>query len=240
MATSTTTVFNAKPGNQQGLATNGHYTWLSYDVGNGMSRIETYIWNGRYVGMSPALPLGHAAELDFRVANGHLYVVNGGLQSEATGSVTRVFEVSLSAGIAQKVTRTYDFTSLGHNGLVAVDNIDDRLLVIGGPDVGPWKLVTLPFSTGVRSSPVTMTDPNVLLQGLGVVKGAMWLYVSDRATTSPARARIDIFKPATGVLISKNRLSFTGEAEGMAVNPLTGSIYIGAHSPNRVMRVSVT
>jgi hypothetical protein len=240
MATSTTTLFNAKSGNQQGLATNGHYTWLSYDVGGGLARIETYIWNGRYVGVSPALPLGHAAELDFRVANGNLYVANGGLQSEATGSDTKVFEVSLSAGIAQKITRTYDFTYLGHNGMVAVDNINDRLLVIGGPDVGPWKLVTMPFSTGVKSSPLTITDPHIVLQGLAVVKGALWLYVSDQATTSTAKARIDVFKLVSGVLMSKNRLSFTGEAEGMAVNPLTGSVYIGAHSPNRVMRVSVT
>lgn len=228
--TGTTTLFRAAWGNQQGLATSGHFTWVSYDVGGGKSVIRTYHWNGGLVGTSPLLSLGHAAELDYRIHDHHLYVANGGLQTETTAGATKVFQVALNAnGVATKVTKTFDFGSLGENGMVAVDNTADRMLVMGGPDAGPWTIDTADF-TGVVKKTITVADPGVTLQGIGVVQGALWLYVSDHGS------RIDKFT-LDGIPTGSRTFGFTGEAEGLTVNPGTGSVYIGAHSPNRVMRV---
>ena len=222
-------------GNQQGLATDGHKVWVSYDVGGGKARIKTYTWKGVYIGQSVALPLGHAAEIDYRVADNSLYVANGGLETQAVGADTQVYRVTMnSAGIAQKVVKTYDFKWLGHNGLVAVNNSNDTLVAMGGPDAGPWTLTTHTFGHASRASAlstVTITDPGVLLQGLAVVNGVTWLYVSEGGVN-----RVDKFS-ACGELLTQTVLPFKGEAEGIAVNPLTGSIYVGAHSGNRVIRI---
>lgn len=232
---SATTIFTARSGNQQGLATDGHYTWVTQDAGHGQTRIVTYTWNGRYVGTSALLPLGHGAEADYRVKDHRLYVVNGGMDSESTGADTKVYGVTLDAHhVASGVVQTYDFTWLGRNGLVAVNNKDDTLITMGGHDAGPWTLTVHNFNHAARNtalSNVTITDPGVLLQGLAVVGGNYWVYVS-AGTTS----RIDKFD-ACGHIISRTVLPFTGEAEGITVNPITGSVYAGAHSANRVMRI---
>jgi DNA-binding beta-propeller fold protein YncE len=229
-------MFEVKSGNQQGLATDGHYVWVSFDAGKGMSKIATYTWKGVYVGTSAALPLGHAAEMDYRVKDNSLYVVNGGLQTESTSADTKVYRVTLdSKHIARAAVKIYDFAWLGRNGLVAVDNAHDLLVTMGGPDAGPWKVTVHQFGHASASSALntfTVADPGVLLQGLAYINNTLWLYVSQGGVN-----RIDKFD-ITGRLLSQTTLSFTGEAEGLTVNPLTGSVYVGAHSGNRVLRVS--
>lgn len=233
---SASSMFTVKSGNQQGLATDGHYVWISFDAGNGYARIATYTWRGAYVGTSAALKLGHAAELDYRVKDHSLYVVNGGLQTESVSANTKVYRVSLYAsGVAHSITGTADFTWLGRNGLVAVDNFRDQIVTMGGPDAGPWQVTVHTFMHTARSTALhnfVVNDPGVLLQGLAYVNGVLWLYVSQNGVN-----RIDKFD-TTGKLLSQVKLPFTGEAEGMAINPLTRSVYVGAHSGNRVLRVS--
>lgn len=228
-------LFDAAAGNQQGLATSGRLTWVGYDAGGGNARIVTYTWDGTYVGTSALLPLGHAAELEWRAVDDHLYVANGG--TAGTGVLTKVFAVHLDArGIAVFISKTYDYTALGANGMVTVDNATDTMYVIGGPNAGPWRVV--PHVFGHADSPsFTVDDPGIILQGIGVsADGQLWIYVSD-PTAGASNSRMDVFDLGSGDPVSETVLSFSGEGEGMAVNPTTGSVYVGARQPNRVMRL---
>src|SRR5215213_8140202 len=65
-------------GNQQGLAYGDGRFYVAFDLdGNGSARIVAYDAAGHEVRRSGGLPLGHAAELSYRQANGNLYVADG-------------------------------------------------------------------------------------------------------------------------------------------------------------------
>ncbi|MBW4040755.1 MAG: hypothetical protein HIU86_01320 [Acidobacteria bacterium] len=236
----TAIAFPTRPGSQQGIATDGRYTWVSSDAGGGMARIATYTRSGSYIGTSAKLPIGHAAAIAYRVADGRLYAANGGLTTERTSADTRIYAVALDRRhIATGVTATYDFGWLGRNGLVAIDNQTDAMVVMGGPDGGPWRIAVARFPVARRTSPPLMSevvpirDPHAVLQGLGAASGRLYVYVSDGTTRV---SRLDVFT-TSGIQIAKDVLPFTGEAEGLAIDPRTGSISVGTHAPNRVLRL---
>src|SRR5215213_10252593 len=65
-------------GNQQGLAYAGGRLYVGFDLdGRGSARIVAYDAQGHEVRRSGPLPLGHAAELSYREADGNLYVSDG-------------------------------------------------------------------------------------------------------------------------------------------------------------------
>lgn len=161
--------------NQQGLAWADGYHYVGFDMGGGQSRVVVYDDTGKEIRRSGLLPLGHAAELSFRQADGNLYVATGG------GSNPTYVNVVDMRPATPVVRRTYDFTALGNNGMVAVDNANDRMVVFAGPTGGPYTVAFADFS-GTVSSRFTLPDLGTP-QGIEVVDGTVLYYTSAEGFT---------------------------------------------------------
>jgi hypothetical protein len=73
--------------------------------------------SGTALKRSGNLSVGYGAEVSYRQANGNFYICNGGMSE----SPTHVYEVDMNQKIPA-VKRTIDFSNLGPNGMVAVNN----------------------------------------------------------------------------------------------------------------------
>lgn len=214
-------------GDQQGLAWSDGTTYVGFDRGGGRGQVLGYDRDGRQTVATGLLPLGHVAELDVRQADGNVYAATGGAQSP-----TRVNVVDLRRS-PPVVVRTYDFSALGPNGLVAVDDARDRMLVFSGrDDAGRWRFTWSDWS-GRTTPAFTLVDPWVP-QGLEVV-GDQVLYLA----SAPDRSRNSIrVLGLTGVTSRVIAVPVADEAEGLAAEPGTGRLNVGYKAADRVDRMS--
>jgi hypothetical protein len=243
-------LFTVAAGNQQGLAVHDGTFYVGYDNGDGTSRIELYNGSGAQIGTWGPMAIGHAAELSYSTATGLLYAANGGPTSPTT-----VWSIDPATGA---VRDTFDLSSLGPNGMVAVDDVNRRLLVFTGTagaySITPVSLDAIPATdttaevpagTPGRSVPIAITG---MPQGLEVVGSQLWVYTSVKKFNHLAQfdlARLlPAADPAAADPATSGDLVFPGEGEGMAYQApadgqtsgtgLPGWMYVGAHTANRI------
>jgi hypothetical protein len=215
-------------GSQQGLAyADGRY-YLTFDLGGERSaRIVAYDADGHELRRSGPLPMGHAVELSYRQADGNLYVSNGG------HGLFHVYVVDMRRN-PPAIVRTYDFSELGLNGMVAIDNVRDRMVLFGGPHVGPF---TFAFAgmDGRLERRFTTRIPGVP-QGLEVLGDQIALYTSAWDRSSNTLTLLS----DTGRITKTLPVPVAREGEGLAVNPQTNALHMGFKWPNEVRRMSPT
>jgi hypothetical protein len=213
-------------GNEQGLAYGGGRFYVAFDLnGRGSARIVAYDRSGHEVRRSGALPLGHAAELSYRQADGDLYVADG-----TPGRPCRVTVVDLRTS-PPRIVRRYDFSALGTGGMVAVDNTHDRLVVTAGPAGGPFTVALVGMDGRVQRR-FTSRVPGVR-QGLEVVGDQIAVYTSAPDNSSNTLTLMS----DTGEVARTIHVPVAREGEGLAVNPRTRHLFVGFGKPNEVLRV---
>ena len=225
--TSTQAFGVAYPGNQQGLAyADGHY-YVGFDENDDAARaIIQYSASGVQEKKSPALAIGHAAEIGYRKADGNLYVATGG-----SGNPTKIAVVDMRPS-TPKITKTYSFAALNGDGMVAVDNAKDQMVVFGGESATTHKIALASFGTGTITSQFDVPNlgtPN----GLEVLDNQI-LYL----TTYNKKCNVVTSFSFSGALQYSLPLSVVGEGEGLAVDPQTRALTFGLRSPRSVNKVS--
>jgi hypothetical protein len=201
--------------NQQGLAYADGIHYAGFDTGNGYGRIVAYDDNGAEVKRTPSLPLGHAAEVSYRAADGNLYVA-----MYAGGSGLKVGVVDMRPATPTLV-RTYDFSYLGTRGMVAIDNTRDQMVVKSGPKEGPHTFTTTDMQGKIVGQ---FTDVSQGLgQGLEVVGDDLLLYTSAADFSSNT---ITVYS-RTGTVRSKIHVPVASEGEGLSVDHRTGQLHVG-------------
>lgn len=213
-------------GNQQGLAYADGIHYVAFDTGGGYGRIVAYDGSGREVKRSPALRIGHAAEVSYRKADGNLYVaIYGG------GAGLKVGVVDMRPAVPT-LLRTLDFSYLGTLGMVAVDNTRDQLVLKSGPKDGPHVFTTTDMQGNVLSR---FTDVSQGLgQGLEVVGDDLLLFTS---SVDLKANKITVYDRRTGSLRSRITVPVAGEGEGLSVDHRTGELHIG-HYNHSLYRMS--
>ena len=219
----------AVPGkaNQQGLAYADGRFYVAFDLdGKGTARIVAYDKAGHEVRRSGPLPLGHAAELSYRRADGNLYVADG-----TPGRRCRVTVVDMQHS-PPRIIRRYDFAELGTGGMVAIDNARDRMVVTAGPAGGPFTVAFVAMDGRIQrrfSSEVPGTR-----QGLEVDGDRLVLYTS----APDLRSNELTVLSDTGKVVKSIPVRVAREGEGLAVNQKTHQLYVGFGHPNAVHRMS--
>ncbi len=209
--------------------------YIAYDLGKAKTNTDSAVIrvvdeSGHAIGSIGPLPLGHAAEVGVRAANGWLYVATGGATNR-----TVVYAVDPKRA---RVVRTYMFRTtpvgmrpVGTNGMVAVDDRADRMIVFSGSP-GDYLISTVEFDgTMVRQIRVPEAYQGVP-QGIDVRDGDIWLYSSVPGGDRLLELRAD------GTPLRTIRIALRGEGEGLAVDQSSGEIWIGQNGPNRVGVVS--
>lgn len=219
----------AYTGGQQGLAFANGFHYVTFDVGSGQGRIIKYDSTGAEVKRSGRLDIGHAAEASYRQANERLYIANGGLN----GDPTFVYEVDMQLA-TPVIERTIDFTNLGSNGMVAVDNSDGRLLVFTGPNNGPYTISVADFNGAVLEQFNIPTGLG-LPQGIEVIGNEILYYTSFSST--PRHNQITVFS-TTGTKLYAINVPVEIEGEGLSIDETTRTVYVGTHKPNQVYKMS--
>ena len=216
---------------QQALGyANGHL-FVGFDAGTS-SHITEYTSTGTKVRDVGSLNLGHAAEMGYRKANGKFYVANGGPDDKAKVAVVNM------AAAKPTVEDTYDFSTIGVDAMVAVDNDNDRMVLFGGPKRTEDTISFGSFSSRTREKAFDMPNlgtPN----GLEVV-GSKILYLAT-LKTSDKQDRVCNTMTAfnfTGTAQYALPIPVIGEGEGLAADQVTGQLYVGFKSPNSVYKVS--
>ena len=203
--------------NQQGLAYADGISYVAFDTGNGTGRIVAYDDRGVEVKRSPALPLGHAAEVSYRAADGNLYVA---IYGDGAGLKVGVVDMRPAT---PKLVRTYDFSSLGTLGMVAIDNTRDQMVLKSGPRDGPHTFTTADMDGRILSR---FTDVSQGLgQGLELVGDDLLLFTSAPDFSSNT---ITVYS-RTGTVRGKIHVPVASEGEGLAVDHRTGQLQVGFH-----------
>ncbi len=222
-------LFGVADGNQQGLAVHDGLFYVATDVDSTSSRVDVYDGRGALVRTLGVLPIGHGAELAFSTTTGLLYAANGGALNP-----TSIWAIDpASTDPATAVKQTFDLSALGPNGMVGVDDAGGRLLVFTGVK-GAFTLSSVGFDGTVqRTVPISISGTP---QGLDVVGTELWVYTSLRGRNRLARYSVtDDAVIAAGTGTAAFDLMNPGEGEGFAyAGGVDGSIYVGAHGPNRV------
>ena len=214
-------------GSQQGLAYAYGRFYVAFDLdAKGTARIVAYDAAGHEVRRTGPLPLGHAAELDYRRADGNLYVAYG-----APGRPCRVTVVDMRHSPA-RIVRTYDFSTLGTGGMVAIDDARDRMVVSAGPAGGPFTIAFVGMDGRIQRR-FTSKIPGVR-QGLEMLGNRLVLYTSAPDLSSNTLTVMS----DTGRVLRTIRVPVAREGEGLAVNAKTRQLYVGFGYPNEVHRVS--
>jgi hypothetical protein len=214
-------------GNQQGLAYADGRFYVAFDLdGKGSARIVAYDAAGHEVRRSGRLPLGHAAELSYRRADGNFYVADG-----TPGRPCRVTVVDMRHS-PPRIVRRYDFSALGAGGMVAIDNAHDRMVVSAGPAGGPFTIASVGMDGRIQRR-FTSRVPGVR-QGLEVVGDQIVLYTS----APDLRSNTLTVMSSTGLVARTIRVPVAREGEGLAVNAQTRQLYVGFSRPNAVHRMS--
>jgi len=222
-----TKIFNVpSTENQQGLAFGGGSHFVTFDIGSGQARIVQYNSSGAELKRTPGLPMGHGAEVSYSQANGNLYIANGGL----SGSPTYVYEVNMRLD-PPVIVRTIDFSSLGFNGMVAVDNGNGRLVVFTGPNGGPYTVSTVDFD-GTILSQFSIAEPLGTPQGIEMIGNEILYYTSQKTDNN-----IAIYS-AAGRKLYSIPVPIANEGEGLSIDEATRTVYVGTHGPNTVYKMS--
>jgi hypothetical protein len=238
-------LFTVAAGNQQGLAVHAGIFYVGFANSDGTARIDRYTSKGARMGSFGPLKIGHVAELSYSTTTEMLYAANGG-----GDSATTVWALDPATGA---VKDTLDLSTLGNNGMVAVDDAGGRLLVFSGRSgaytVTAASLATTPAAvdengtptgppTHTMSTPVPITISGVP-QGIEVVGKQLWVYTSLKNRNHIAR-----YDLSNETLLAGDDLMNVGEGEGMAYASdvsgpdygagTAGWMYVGAHTTNRV------
>ncbi len=229
-------IYVVERGNQQGLAYGDGSLWACFDIGDGQGRIVRYSLAGAVQQRSPSLPLGHCAEIDYRLKDGTIYAVD--YVKGATTARVRVVDMSLAT---PAVVKTFDVTNYGLGQMVAIDNARDQLLLKGG--TAPYRFNFFALS-GTKSTTtvswlreVTYRPRLGTPQGLEVVGGDFLFLSSYARDGSIAYNRIHSFS-LQGTYKSHIEVPIARESEGLAVDPLTDDVFLGFHHPKAVYAMS--
>ena len=233
--------FDVGAGNQQGLAVHDNVFYVGYDTGNDTARIDAYRGDGGLIASLNNVPLGHIAELSYSTATGYLYAANGGATNP-----TKVWALKadwsgldLNSG-ASAIVDTIDLSSLGNNGMVAVDDQNSRLLVFTGTApsffVTPVSLTAVPSATDATVLTHTVGQPMPITisgipQGIEVVGNQLWVYTSLKKKNHIARYDLSQITTMPASTVGESDLVYEGEGEGLGVDTVSGqpAFYIGAH-----------
>ncbi len=131
------------------------------------------------------------------------------------------------------IARTIDFSSLGSNGAVAVDNGNGRLLVFAGPNGGPYVVATADFD-GTILSKFSLAEPLELPQGIEVIGNEILFFTSKKDKTSN---NIAVYS-TTGTKLYSIPVPIAIEGEGLSLDEATRTVYVGTHSPDRLYKMS--
>ena len=256
-------LFAVGSGNQQGLAVRNGMFYVGYDTGDDTSRIDMYN-GGTLVSSLGPLPISHVAELAYSTTTDRLYAATGGKSTP-----TKVFVLDPTdpqwgmdapTDPASVIKATYDFSAtLGNNAMVAVDDVDKRLLVFSGA-TGAFSVssVTLTPSTEtdangapvVPAGTITATAPVAITgvpQGMDLVGQQLWIYTSDvkQPGSKVKLNRVEKYDLTGTALYTAQAgasadLYWGGEGEGMATVAATDTndglpawIFVGAHSATK-------
>lgn len=212
-------LFPVGDGNQQGLAVHDNEFFVATDVGNDSSRIDVYSGSGARL-RSAVLPIGHGAELSFSTTANRLFAANGGPTSP-----TKVWRIDPAlADPATAIEATFDLSSLGPNGMVAVDDASGRLLVFAGTAPG-YTVSDVGLDGTIRATAGITIDG--VPQGMEVRGQDLWVYTSLRGHNHLAR-----YDLGGGTATSGFDLMNPGEGQGLAI--AGDATYVGAHGPNRL------
>jgi hypothetical protein len=212
--------------NNQGLAYWDNYYYVGYDIGGGNGYIERYSNNGVIDPNYGRVPVQtrHTAELAFRAANERLYAVSGG-----GAEPTYVYQVSQDG---KSVEKTYDFSAYGSAGLIAIDNINDLLVLTTTSSQGDGGPVSFRFIDWNSNNKVVrqFTIPTQgVPQGLEVSGGLIYFYTSNKITILDGQ----------GVIVDSWDLKAAGESEGITLVNDGASTYlaVGFNGPQRVYAI---
>lgn len=220
---------------QQALGYADGHQFIAFDkkTSGATDHIIEYTATGSVVKDAGALDLGHAAEMGYRQADGKFYVANGGTTDDAK---VRVVDLRKTKPVVED---TYDFTSLGHDAMVAIDNTNDRMVVFAGPSRSSDVMALASFGAGTVMSMFKVPDlgtPN----GLEVV-GSTILYLSTLTSTQQSQARrcntLTAFS-FTGTRLYSLPIPVIGEGEGLAADETTGQLSFGLRPPGAVYKMS--
>jgi hypothetical protein len=226
----------AERSNQQGLAYGGRSLWACFDTVNGGGRIVKYSRSGAVLKRSPILPLGHCAEIAYRERDGTLFAVDY-VKGGSTANI-RIVDMRLAT---PRVIRTISVTRYGLAGMIAIDNVRDRLLVFGGRS--PYRFNFLSLSGTRASTKVTWRRQVTHRGGLGIpngleVIGDEFLFSTSIASRGAIRSnRLHVFD-LQGRLKTYINVPLAREKEGLAVNRFRKKVYLGFHRPNAVYRMA--
>jgi len=210
-------VFNVTDSQKlQGLAFGAKSHFLTFAMDSEKASIVQYNSSGTELKRGNNLSLGHGAEVSYRQANGNLYVANGGLLNEPT----YVYEVDMSKS-TPIIRNTINFSSLGANGMVAVDNSNGRLLVFTGPNGGPYTISTADFNGKVLNQ-FSISEHLGTPQGIEVIGNEILYYTSQTSNNL-----ITVYSTAGTKLYSIN-VPITAEGEGLSIDEATRTVYVGA------------
>jgi hypothetical protein len=225
--------FTPARGIQQGLGFQGDTHYVGYDSGDGkLGRIVKYSGAGTWLSDSGLIGIGHVAELDWRDADGKLYVANGGKTS-----LTHVYKVDPVSGV---IELDYNFEKLGKNGMVAIDNAADTMKVFYGP-VAPDKN----YRIREVSFDGTLGSMFVVNRGLGVPQGIevlgdriLYLYSKPWGDgTKNHNNWINVYSLSGALLQTISLSTLFDESQGLSANPADNIVYVGAKGPNGVYKL---
>ncbi|WP_375388168.1 hypothetical protein [uncultured Amnibacterium sp.] len=232
-------LFSAAAGNQQGLAVHDGTFYVGYDNGDGTSRIETFGSNGQPIATLGPIAIGHAAELAFSTVSGLLYAANGGAANPTqVWAIKPDWDAATLADPGSAIVESIDLSSLGNNGMIAVDDAHSQLLVFSGtaPSYTVTAVSLWPASDGsghLIGTPMPIAITGVP-QGIEIVDGQLWVY-----TSLKGRNHLEKYDLAGTTLTSTGLsadLMMSGEGEGSATGTWNNqpAFFIGAHDSNRV------
>jgi hypothetical protein len=231
--------------------------YVGYDTGNGTSRIDMYDGGTLMSSLGP-LPIPHVAELAYSTTTDRLYAATGGAKTP-----TQIFVLDPTdpqwgmdapTDPASVIKDTYDFsTTLGNNAMVAVDDVNKRLLVFSGA-TGAFSVssVTLTPSTTTAADGTTTTVPAGTItatapvaitgvpQGMDLVGQQLWIYTSTSKLNRVEKYDLTSSALYTPQASTTADLYWGGEGEGMATvaasdtnDGLPAWIFVGAHSATK-------
>lgn len=213
--------------NNQGLAYFDGFYYVGYDTGGGNGIVERYGAGGHldssYGGVN--IPINHAAELAFRLADQRVYVASGG-GSEPT-------YVRKLAADGKSVAQSIDFTAYGNSALCAIDNVNDILILHSTLTGGDGGLPTFTFfSFSDLTTPLkqfTMPATLGVPQGMDVFENTIYFYTNNKVT----------MVTYDGELRGSFTIGTPGESEGLTIVADYANAYIavGYNTPRRVMTV---
>jgi len=225
-------------GNLQGVAYGGGSIWTCFDLGSGKARIVRYSRTGTVKKRSPRLPLGHCAEIAYRVKDGTIHAVD-----HVKGRTTSHVRVVDMGRKKPAVVKTINVTRYGLAGMIAIDARRDQLLVFGGR--APYRFNLLDLSGRRSRTRVSWIREMTYRRGLGIpqgleVVGDELLFTTSIASRgSIASNRIHVFD-RSGRYKKFLNVPLAREAEGLAVDPSSKRLYLGLHHPKAVYRMRPT